>query len=63
MAEEPEFYNFELGGWALHVKHNSWSCTECGHTRIHHLGFREPGCTYLGTCSCRAFAIRLKESA
>lgn len=50
-------------GWNWLVAKNLTECNACGHTRLHHLGFRQPGCTYCGTCLCPAFQHSMKETA
>lgn len=41
-------------GYGSFRARNKQRC-ECGHERFHHMGFKEPGCSYLGTCPCRRF--------
>jgi hypothetical protein len=42
--------------WLSFVAANQQPCL-CGHPKIHHRGFAEPGCSYAGACPCLRFRL------
>jgi hypothetical protein len=49
--------------WSWVKAHNQQLCATCGHDRLDHLGFHEPGCSHLGSCTCSVFQLASEKAS